>query len=1065
MRLLIAIVFSLSCVVVSAQSGPFIESVSPAVTYPGDTIVITGTGFPPAVNKTQVWFGQVRGNVVSVTDFSIQVAVPASARYGVIEVLDTDTKLSAKSEIRFHPYFSGNAFDASLMKLGTSVTSTEMLYDLCSCDLDTDGKPDVAATRFDKSTNLLVMKNGSVPGALSFTSQNVNASVFTEEITCGDLNGDGKPELVASRSGGSSGGQRNAVFILPNTSSAGTISFGTAIGRYFTSGLEGVARFVTIRDLNLDGKPEIIVSNSFSNNLYIFVNESTNGTLNIKEAPVVVTVPGISSSYGIEIQDLDGDRRPEIVFNQFQLGGLYIAKNLSGSEIAFAQPQALTGVGFNGAYNKLVAADFNLDGQMDFASSDWTSSKIWVWINKTNGASTFSFTSMPLLDADVKPDGMDVGDIDGDKDIDIVVASRGSNFINVFVNTIDMDADPVVPLGFSTKKQISAGKNQRNIILADLDGDSKPEVGVVASNVSNQHSLDIYRNANCFIATVLTEPASICPGQDFLLESIPNYGATFTWKQDGSTKTTGLGKWNYTTTVAGGYTVSASSESNSCNSTSSSVTLAPGTGAVPPNPELSTSGTVVCAGKNLTLTAKSLSGASYVWTGPDNYSNTTSTNSVIIAGVTKENAGEYSVQITQGFCKSDVDKLIVGVANVDGFTVTSSSSTNSVCAGSPLTLSTALVDGYSYQWKKGTSNASSTTSSLSVTESASYSVVVSSTTASSCSKESPPVTVKVLSAPVAKWSTTGSLCKNSEVTFTSTSTLDSQGTPVYAWTFGDNGKSSTSPAKHTYATSKTFTATLTVSYSGVVGCTDTESKDLVVTDGSTPAISSTTNEICPDDEIALNVTGGNFSSFNWSPSGTGNPLIVTTGGVYTVTTTDVNGCTAKASFTMTNKPVPDVSVSPGDTLVPIGLPLQFRVTGGETYSWEPAAAFEDPTIANPVANPLTSTTYTVVVSTAGQCDVTRNINVVVEGSLEIPNVFTPNNDGNNDLWWIPGGAAMPDCMVTIFSQNGSRILEEYANNLDWDGTYNGKPVPQGVYYYVLNCPGATPITGNILVAR
>ena len=64
--------------------GPSIESFSPSATYPGDTIVISGTGFPSTVANTRVWFGQVSGKVISTSDFSIQVAVPVSARYGSV---------------------------------------------------------------------------------------------------------------------------------------------------------------------------------------------------------------------------------------------------------------------------------------------------------------------------------------------------------------------------------------------------------------------------------------------------------------------------------------------------------------------------------------------------------------------------------------------------------------------------------------------------------------------------------------------------------------------------------------------------------------------------------------------------------------------------------------------------------------------------------------------------------------------------------------------------------------------------------------------------------------------
>jgi len=79
--------------------------------------------------------------------------------------------------------------------------------------------------------------------------------------------------------------------------------------------------------------------------------------------------------------------------------------------------------------------------------------------------------------------------------------------------------------------------------------------------------------------------------------------------------------------------------------------------------------------------------------------------------------------------------------------------------------------------------------------------------------------------------------------------------------------------------------------------------------------------------------------------------------------------------------------------------------------------------------------------------------------------FSPNGDGVNDFWELPSVESFSDCILSIFDRSGRRVYEQkgYFNN--WDGTSNGKQLPEGVYYYVMGCPNRPPITGNVLLSR
>src|SRR5205085_9438870 len=115
-------------------------------------------------------------------------------------------------------------------------------------------------------------------------------------------------------------------FVKENTSPAGNITFGAVTTLLMD--VNHVAFRPIIRDLNGDGRPEIIVSNAFDNTgnvVYVFVNESTT-SISINPIPVKLVIPDASSSYGIEVQDLNGDDKPEIIVNQFNKPDFFILK-------------------------------------------------------------------------------------------------------------------------------------------------------------------------------------------------------------------------------------------------------------------------------------------------------------------------------------------------------------------------------------------------------------------------------------------------------------------------------------------------------------------------------------------------------------------------------------------------------------------------------------------------------------------------------------------------------------------------------------------------------------------
>lgn len=83
-------------------------------------------------------------------------------------------------------------------------------------------------------------------------------------------------------------------------------------------------------------------------------------------------------------------------------------------------------------------------------------------------------------------------------------------------------------------------------------------------------------------------------------------------------------------------------------------------------------------------------------------------------------------------------------------------------------------------------------------------------------------------------------------------------------------------------------------------------------------------------------------------------------------------------------------------------------------------------------------------------------------AVTIPNMFSPNGDGINDVWAISGledGGAV----VTVFNRNGQIVFQSHGYSLPWDGSHNGRLVPVGAYYYHIRTSGGENLRGPLTV--
>jgi gliding motility-associated-like protein len=212
-------------------------------------------------------------------------------------------------------------------------------------------------------------------------------------------------------------------------------------------------------------------------------------------------------------------------------------------------------------------------------------------------------------------------------------------------------------------------------------------------------------------------------------------------------------------------------------------------------------------------------------------------------------------------------------------------------------------------------------------------------------------------------------------------------------------------------------------------------------------------------EILATVTGGSQPySYTWSSGQTSNPITALSAGGYSVTAVDVIGCSGSASA-IVSEPAPiSVDVNPDTLLLPLGGTGQVIVTSqnaaNPVYSWSPSFALSCFDCTNPIVSTTQSGQFVVTVSeNIGNvsCQANATLVVIVEPHkpIFIPNSFSPNGDGNNDVFQI-FGEGIKFFELKIFNRWGEKIYESNNHLQGWDGTYKGKPQEPQVLVYLID---------------
>lgn len=448
------------------------------------------------------------------------------------------------------------------------------------------------------------------------------------------------------------------------------------------------------------------------------------------------------------------------------------------------------------------------------------------------------------------------------------------------------------------------------------------------------------------------------------------------------------------------------------------------------------------------------------------------------------NTVTYRTIATNG-CLKDTTKIIT----VSPQPIAKASYTRDICLGDSMLFSTrsSVASGsvVQYNWDFGDGNKKTLASDIpfyhKYSSKGDYRVMLTVISDKGCVSDTFFLPVKVLDKPTASFTYSGKPCIDSTISFTPVTKPSISSTSSWYWNFGDGQiLTGTGNASVTHA----FTSASTNSMVKFVantspGCvSDTVAN--IITINPKPIAGFTMNAVKYCAGETVNFTGNsssNIATWLWdfgNGSATTDPTVtrIFPTGMFDVQLKVISdkGCVSdaiKQTLTINAIPVinagPDIKLKEGNSVM-----IAAMVNDAElyTYKWSPAAGLNSTTDLTPVTNTRLSTTYVVTASGGpGNCTATDSVNVIVFKQLYVPNAFSPNRDGVNDVWNIPAldGAAV----VTIFNRWGQIIYQSNGYTKPWDGTYMGQPQPMGAYFYIIQPDVQKPekLSGSVMLIR
>ena len=399
-----------------------------------------------------------------------------------------------------------------------------------------------------------------------------------------------------------------------------------------------------------------------------------------------------------------------------------------------------------------------------------------------------------------------------------------------------------------------------------------------------------------------------------------------------------------------------------------------------------------------------------------------------ITGLT---GGTYYVTVSNAQGCQITASIIVGTNGRPAAPSITAGGPTSFCQGDSVVLTSSATTGNT--WSNG-----ATAQSITVLASGSYTVTQTLGTCTGPPSAATVVTVNPIpAAPVITASGPVSFCQGDSVTLTSSLANGN------LWSDGETTSSIVVHAAGSYTV-----------YDTQNGCASPVSAPVIVTLTASPqpAIVPSALFICADSSVTLDATTIPASAYLWSTNATTPTISVSSPGTYQVTVT-ANGCSGTNSITLNSIPQLGTLFLNDTTSLCFGDSLTLNATtlNATSYMWSGAISS-----SSPVVTVSTAGLYSVTVSNScGSLDRSTLVTIYdCQCNIVMPNAFTPNGDGSNDLYGPVFNCDNPkSLLMQIFNRWGEKVYETSDLYGQWDGKYKETDQAPGVYVFYLEFIG------------